>query len=732
MRDEKATRAIELWGGVECTINRVQSTYFNQLQRTGHAVRSQDLEAFAGLGIKKIRYPILWEQVAPDGPAMARWKWADERLSRLRALRLTPIVGLLHHGSGPRHTNLMDPAFPELFVAYAKTVAARYPWVEWFTPINEPLTTARFSGLYGTWFPHASDPRQFWIAVRNQMKAIVMSMAAIRRFSPHAKLLQTEDLGETYATGVLGYQAEFQNALRWLTWDLLCGRVDRHHPTWDWLWRVCNAKEQDFRWFADNPCVPDVVGVNHYITSDRLLVDDLSAFPQKLHGGNGRHRYVDVEAVRCLSPPPAGLNVLLQKVFERYALPVALTEVHIDAPRDDQLRWLMECWHAANDAASAGVNVRGFTPWSLLGSFDWNSLVTESRGYYESGAFDVRAKVPRPTAVARAIRQIASGQVADHPVLSTHGWWCRDGRLSHSVVVRDQTNSRYPRSGMLSNDTAPLLITGASGTLGSAFARVCEKRGLRHHVLPRQHLDISDEDAIRAVLAHFRPWGVINAAGFVRVDDAELEIERCYRENTLGPRLLARSCAAANVSLLTFSSDLVFDGDRDLPYVEDDSPAPLNIYGWSKAKSESAVLHAHEGALVVRTSAFFGPWDSFNHVALALRALRTGEPFAAAHDLTVSPTYVPDLVRTSLDLLIDGESGIWHLTNGEPVSWWELTVRAAAHGRIDAGRLEAVHSKDLGLRARRPRYSALSSTRPGMLPSLDDALARYHRDTSVR
>jgi dTDP-4-dehydrorhamnose reductase len=472
-----------------------------------------------------------------------------------------------------------------------------------------------------------------------------------------------------------------------------------------------------------------VLGVNHYVTSDRVLVDDLSAFPQRLHGGNGRHRYVDVEAVRCLVPPPVGLNALLRKAYERYALPIAMTEVHIDASRDDQLRWLMECWRAANDAASDGVDVRAFTPWSLLGSFDWNSLVTESKGYYESGAFDVRGAAPRPTAIARAIRQIASGQMPDHPVLAEYGWWRRDGRLSHSVTVADTTDRPHPRSGTVSRNLAPLLITGASGTLGRAFARVCERRGLRHHLLNRQQLDISDEGSIHAALSLYRPWGIINAAGFVRVDDAELEIERCYRENTLGPRLLAKSCAAADLPLLTFSSDLVFDGDQDVPYVEDDAPGPLSIYGWSKAKSEAAVLQEHEGAMIIRTSAFFGPWDSFNHVARALSALRNGESFAAASDLVMSPTYVPDLVRASLDLMIDGESGIWHLTNEEPVSWWELTMRAAAYTGVDPKNLEAVSCAQLQLRAPRPRFSALSSIHPGLLPSLDDALARYHRDT---
>src|SRR3712207_2719887 len=89
----------------------------------------------------------------------ADWAWADERLGRLRELGITPIVGLVHHGSGPRHTSLIDPAFADGLAAFARAVAERYPWVAYYTPINEPLTTARFSGLYGHWYPHGRDQR---------------------------------------------------------------------------------------------------------------------------------------------------------------------------------------------------------------------------------------------------------------------------------------------------------------------------------------------------------------------------------------------------------------------------------------------------------------------------------------------------------------------------------------------------------------------------------------------
>src|SRR5438045_455571 len=89
---------VELWGGIECTVNRVGDQYFDQLERTGHSTRFEDLERFASLGISAIRYPLLWERIAPEGIDHADWRWADARLSRLRELKITPIAGLIHHG----------------------------------------------------------------------------------------------------------------------------------------------------------------------------------------------------------------------------------------------------------------------------------------------------------------------------------------------------------------------------------------------------------------------------------------------------------------------------------------------------------------------------------------------------------------------------------------------------------------------------------------------------------
>ncbi|WP_313030810.1 SDR family oxidoreductase, partial [Massilia alkalitolerans] len=200
------------------------------------------------------------------------------------------------------------------------------------------------------------------------------------------------------------------------------------------------------------------------------------------------------------------------------------------------------------------------------------------------------------------------------------------------------------------------------------------------------------------------------------------EAERCLRENTAGAAILAAACARHGIHLTTFSSDLVFDGKQSRPYVESDPVAPLNVYGRSKAEAEVAVLDEHPGALVVRTSAFFGPWDQYNFVTLALNALERGESFVASNDLTITPTYVPDLVHACLDLAIDREAGIWHLANGGELTWAELALKAAERAGVDASRLEA---RSIAYPAARPAYCALTSERGILLPRLDQALDRY-------
>ena len=711
---------LELWGGVECTVNRVGDRYFDQLERNGHATRIDDLDRFAALGIQAIRYPILWERTAPNGLEQADWSWADQRLAYLNDIGLRPIVGLVHHGSGPRHTSLIDPAFATGLAQFAQAVATRYPWVEHYTPVNEPLTTARFSGLYGHWYPHGQDDLSFITMLINQCRAVVLSMQAIRQVNPAAKLVQTEDLAKVFSTPLLAYQAEFENVRRWLSFDLLCGRINREHELWQYLQRI-GVDESELVWFLDHPCPPDILGINRYLTSDRFLDERLDRYPPVTHGGNGKHQYADVEAVRVCAEGICHPYTLINEVWERYRLPVAITETHLGCTREEQLRWLKEVWEGAQCLREQGVDIRAVTAWSLLGTYDWNSLVTRADGFYEPGVFDVRPH-PRPTALALMLRHLAAGREYSHPVLAVPGWWQRPERLLYPSVICTGQGSREAK---VISTPSPLLITGATGTLGQAFARICDIRGISYCLLTRQEMDITNSIAVESLLDKLQPWAVVNTAGYVRVDDAEQEPDLCRRINADGAAILAEAVAQRDIGLITFSSDLVFSGAQNQPYLESDKVAPLNVYGESKAEAEQKVLHHHPCSLVIRTSAFFGPWDKYNFLTVVLRTLMAGQEFVAAEDAIVSPTYVPDLVNASLDLLIDGERGLWHLANPGALSWADLARRTAHLAGLDASPIKSCSMKSLGLAAPRPTYSVLGSERGVLLPDLDQAIMRY-------
>ena len=220
---------VEVWGGIECSVVRVGGVTRNQLAETGHSKRVEDLDLVASLGIKTLRYPALWEHVEPlEG--QDDWNWLDERFQRMRQLGISPIAALVHHGSGPCWTSILAPDFAERLAAFGGRLARRYPWVKTFTPINEPMATARLSGLYGFWHPHRADEPSCLRLLVAQCLAIAMTMSAIRKVIPDARLLQTEDFGKIFATPKLTYQAEYENGRRWLSLDLLCGHVGQSHP----------------------------------------------------------------------------------------------------------------------------------------------------------------------------------------------------------------------------------------------------------------------------------------------------------------------------------------------------------------------------------------------------------------------------------------------------------------------------------------------------------------------
>lgn len=421
-----------LWGGLECSVVRVGARLRDQFHETGHHERPGDLAATAALGLRTLRYPVSWERVAPHTPDDHDWAWHDARLGEMRRLGITPIVGLVHHGSGPGWTGLLDPRFPPRLAAFAGAVARRYPWVVDWTPVNEPLTTARFAGLYGHWYPHGNDEHSFLRMVAIQCQAVLLAMRAIRQVVPTARLVQTEDLGRVFATAPLQAQADYENQRRWLSLDLLLSRVGSSHPFYPRL-RAAGVDEAVLDDLRTGDLAPVVLGFNHYITSERFLDHRMALHPAHTHGGNGRARYADTEAARMPMPTgQTGWLPRLREAWQRYPdTPLAVTEVHLGSTPDEQIRWLAECWQAAMALRGAGANLIAVTPWALFGAVDWCSLLTRADGRYEPGAFHAAPGQPvRATALATAIATLAQHGQFEDAAAAVPGWWERADRIA--------------------------------------------------------------------------------------------------------------------------------------------------------------------------------------------------------------------------------------------------------------------------------------------------------------
>ncbi len=521
---------LELWGGPECTVNRVGDRFGDQLRASGHHDRLTDLDLFASLGIAALRYPVLWERVAPDRPDDFDWAWCDARLNRIRELGLRPIVGLVHHGSGPSYTDLLAESFAPGLATFARAAAERYSWVEDWTPVNEPVTTARFSALYGLWYPHRRDEPSFWLALLNQIDGVRLAMVEVRRVNPAARLIQTDDLGRTYATATMRDQAAFDNVRRWMSWDLLCGRVVPGHPLWR---RLCGFGFEDrLRRIADAPCPPDVIGVNHYLTSDRFLDHRVQRYPEHLHGTNGLRGFADTEAVRVLNPPPPGLRGVMREAWARYGIPLAVTEVHNGCTRDEQMRWMADAWSGANELRAEGVAVRAVTSWALLGSSGWNTLLT-APGRYESGAYVISSGTPRATAMVDLLKSLTKPG-ATHPVSFGPGWWQRPIRLHHPAVPRPAPMRDHPAISFgTTRNVPPLLIMGEGLDL---LIAACHLRGIHFRRIAADATDPTGP--VAAILAH-EPWAIVSAC----VPSPEL----------------AQACAARAITIVNGAGDEAAD-----------------------------------------------------------------------------------------------------------------------------------------------------------------------------
>lgn len=259
-----------------------------------------------------------------------------------------------------------------------------------------------------------------------------------------------------------------------------------------------------------------------------------------------------------------------------------------------------------------------------------------------------------------------------------------------------------------------VIVYGAHGQLGVDLTRECRRR--RHTVLALSHQksDITDFQAVRDRIGRHRPDWVINAAAYNKVDLAESEAELAMRVNAVAVRNLALACEDAGATLLHFSTDHVFAGDKDSPYAEDDAPRPRSVYGVSKLAGELFVRSCCSSHYVLRVAGVFGPPGRYtahgNFLEFVLRKCIEGSHLRIVDDHFATPTFGTALASRSLDILEKSiPTGLYHLGGGEVVSWYGFARMVATAAGLRADCISATNRYEYKTTAARPLYSALAN-----------------------
>ena len=275
-----------------------------------------------------------------------------------------------------------------------------------------------------------------------------------------------------------------------------------------------------------------------------------------------------------------------------------------------------------------------------------------------------------------------------------------------------------------------VLVTGAGGMVGRAVSEYCRSIGDLVFTYDHSGLDISDPDRVKEILLHDKPEVVINCAAWTDVDGCELDRERALAVNAEGPENLACASRKINASLITISTDYVFDGKKEGFYTQRDQPGPESIYGLSKLEGERRAQLAHARTVVVRTGFVFGP-GGINFLSTIIERAKRGEKLKAIRDAYGTPSYAPDLAHRLRELAQLDLPGTFHVVNdGEGVSYEEFARAALDLSGCASTNLESVEVASLNRPAPRPRNSRLKcllSTAVGLapLPFWKDSLASF-------
>jgi len=266
-------------------------------------------------------------------------------------------------------------------------------------------------------------------------------------------------------------------------------------------------------------------------------------------------------------------------------------------------------------------------------------------------------------------------------------------------------------------------VLGSGGLLGSELVKLLpDSVGVT-----RTQLSVTDLPAMNGAMSHYAPEVVFNCAAYNAVDSAETEEEAAYQANAQGAFNVALACAKNEVRLIHFSTNFVFSGTLDRPYLETDEPGPLGVYAKSKLEGEKLMSMVMPHALIIRTAAIFGGDGTQQRVSFPQRIVeraRSGQRLRVVSDQTVNPTYAADLARAAIELASADLDGVVHVVNAGCSTWHEFALATLEAFGV-AGEIEGVSSADLGAPAPRPPNGCLESSRTQAMRPWREGLAAW-------
>ncbi len=381
--------------GIECSYPTINNGRLrrDQLAECGHYTHwRKDLELVQNLGLKVLRYGLPYYKIhlAPD---KYDWSFADEAMNEMKRLNITPVLDLLHFGLPDWLENFQNPELPIHFSNYAKAVARRYPWVRYYTPVNEIYVTAKMSAKDGVWNEQLKSDKAFVTAMKHIVAASILATHSIAQVRPDVVIIQSESAEFMHeAKAEQSPEVGLANKQRLISLDLLYA----HQPDADvYIYLMDNGlTREEYAWFMKGePPGYQVMGNDYYGRNEKILMPD-----------NTISTAEDV----------MGWYQITRGYYDRYKKPVMHTETNTFDPKQAST-WLWKQWINVLRMRADGVPVLGFTWYSLIDQVDWDTgLAEKNNTVNECGLYDLNRN-PRPVSDAYRMLLQEYGRITIFP-----------------------------------------------------------------------------------------------------------------------------------------------------------------------------------------------------------------------------------------------------------------------------------------------------------------------------